>query len=259
MSAEDLDLAVTLAQQAGDILLRHWQDRDTLAIHQKRAGDFMSRADLDTETFLRDSLRTARPCDSWLGEETGADGHTNRCWIVDPLDGTTNFLRGIPHWAVSIALRDAGRLSVGVIHDPIKSETFAARIGAPATLNGRALCPAATSTLEQALFGTGIPFGGMDHIGDHAADIARLMPLCAGVRRMGAASLDLAYVAAGRLDGFWERRLQPWDIAAGLVILRQAGAQTEGWHRAQDPQDSGTVITATPALFDAFARVIRAT
>ena len=257
MSTADLSLAVTLAQQAGDILLRHWQTRDSLTISTKRAGDFMSRADLDAETFLRDALRTARPSDGWLGEETGADGSSERVWIVDPLDGTTNFLRGIPHWAVSIALREAGQLTVGVIHDPIKSETFAARCGAPATLNGQPIRTAPTTTLEPALFGTGIPFGGMAHIDDHAADIARLMPLCAGVRRMGAASLDLAYVAAGRLDGFWERRLQPWDIAAGLVILQQSGARTEGWHSTENPQDSGTVITAAPSLFDAFARVLR--
>lgn len=258
MSAADLSLAVTLAQQAGDILLRHWQTRDSLAIRTKRSGDFMSRADLEAETFLRDALRAARPSDSWLGEETGSDGQSDRTWIVDPLDGTTNFLRGIPHWAVSIALREAGKLSVGVIHDPIKSETFAARTGAPATLNGQPIRTAPTKTLANALFGTGIPFGGMAHIDDHAADIARLMPLCAGVRRMGAASLDLAYVASGRLDGFWERRLQPWDIAAGLVILDQSDARTEGWHRAENPWDTGTVLTATPALFDAFAQVLRA-
>ncbi|MEX1233483.1 MAG: inositol monophosphatase family protein [Roseovarius sp.] len=265
MSAADLELAVALAHEAGEILLAHWQTRDTLSVTQKRAGDFMSEADLNAEQHLRARLRATRPDDAWLGEETGTDagaekpsgGQRPRRWIVDPLDGTTNFLRGIPHWAVSIALEEAGQLSVGVIHDPVRQETFAARTGAAATLNGKPIAPAPTQTLEPALFGTGIPFGTMAHIDDHAADIARLMPQCAGVRRMGAAALDLAFVAAGRLDGFWERRLQPWDIAAGLVILRQSGAQVEGWHSGERPEETGTVITAPPALFDAFARIIR--
>jgi myo-inositol-1(or 4)-monophosphatase len=257
MSQADLDLAVTLAQEAGEILLQHWRDRGQLSVTQKRAGDFMSEADLAAERHLRDRLAALRPGDAWLGEETGAGGQSARRWIVDPLDGTTNFLRGIPHWAVSIALEDAGKLTVGLVHDPVRCETFAARVGASATLNGVQIAPADTMALQPALFGTGIPFGTMPHIDEHAADIARLMPHCAGVRRMGAAALDLAYVAAGRLDGFWERRLQPWDIAAGLVILRQAGAHVEGWHSAERPENSGTVIAAPPALFGAFAACIR--
>jgi myo-inositol-1(or 4)-monophosphatase len=258
MSMTDLDLAKMLAGEAGDILLRHWRDRDRLSVTQKRAGDFLSEADLAAETHLKTRLAALRPWDGWLGEETGASHAGPRRWIVDPLDGTTNFLRGIPHWAVSIALEEAGDLTVGVVHDPVNSETFAAAKGGGATLNGRAMQPAQTEALQPALFGTGIPFGTMAHIDDHAADIARLMPHCAGVRRMGAAALDLAYVAAGRLDGFWERRLQPWDIAAGLVILRQAGVRVEGWHGKERPEETGTVIAAPPALFEDFAGLLRA-
>ncbi|MDR9394608.1 MAG: inositol monophosphatase family protein [Roseovarius sp.] len=257
MSAGDRDVAVTLANEAGEILLRHWQDRTRLSVTRKRAGDFLSDADLAAERHLRDRLATHRPGDGWAGEETGRAGPAARRWIVDPLDGTTNFLRGIPHWAVSIALQEDNRLTVGVVHDPVRQETFAAWAGAPATMNETRLEPAATATLEAALFGTGIPFGDMPHIPDHAADIARLMPRCAGVRRMGAAALDLAYVAAGRLDGFWERRLQIWDIAAGLVVLRQAGARVEGWHPDERPERTGNVITAAPALFDGFAGCVR--
>ncbi|MFD1509391.1 inositol monophosphatase family protein [Lacimonas salitolerans] len=257
MSADDLDLAVTLAQEAGEILLRHWHDRARLTVTHKRAGDFVSEVDLAAERHLRNGLLGARPGDGWLGEETGGEGQSDRRWIVDPLDGTTNFLRGIPQWAVSVALQDHDRLTVGVVHDPLRGETFAARIGGPATLDGARVSPATTATLEPALFGTGIPFGTLAHIDDHAADIARLMPLCAGVRRMGAAALDLAWVAAGRYDGFWERRLQAWDIAAGLVILRAAGARVEGWHSSESPEDTGTVITATPGVFDAFAACLR--
>ena len=257
----DLVLAERLAREAGDILLRHWAARDRLTVTSKRAGDFVSQADRDAEDHLRAGLARARPGDGWLGEETGeetgAAAHGTRRWIVDPLDGTTNFLRGIGHWAVSIALEDAHGPCLGVVRDPLRGESFAAARGAGATLNGRPLAVADTDAMSAALFGTGIPFGSMAHIDAHAADIARLMPRCAGVRRMGAAALDLAYVAAGRLDGFWERSLQPWDIGAGLVLLREAGARVEGWTEGERPEATGTVLTATPGLFAEFAACIR--
>ncbi|WP_273524074.1 inositol monophosphatase family protein [Rhodosalinus sediminis] len=259
MTGDDLSLAVRVAEEAGAILLEHWSARARLAVTRKRSGDFVSDADREAERHLRAALAAARPEDGWLGEETGATEGNGRRWIVDPLDGTTNFLRGIGHWCVSIALEEAGALTLGVLHDPLKGETFAARHGHGATLNARSIGVSTTHAMSDALFGTGIPFGGMAHIDDHAADIARLMPHCAGVRRMGAAALDLAYVAAGRLDGFWERRLQPWDIAAGLVLLREAGARVEGWTSVETPERTGTVVTATPGLFEAFAGTLRAT
>ncbi len=257
MTAQDLKVATQIAQEAGEILMRHWRDRGRLTITSKRAGDFVSEADIEAERHIAARLSTLCPEDAWLGEETGAAQDAPRRWIVDPLDGTTNFLHGIPHWCVSVALEDAGRLTVGVVHDPVKDETFSARIDAPAMVNDTAIAPERIKDLRDALFGTGIPFGTMPHIDDHAADIARLMPHCAGVRRMGSAALDLAYVAAGRLDGFWERRLQHWDIAAGLVILRQAGLRVEGWTPQDRPEDSGTVMTAPPAIFEPFAQLLR--
>ena len=255
--AADLALALHAATQAGIVLMRYWAARADLRVTTKRSGDFVSQADVEAEACLRGILLGACPADGWLGEETGETASAHRRWIVDPLDGTTNFLRGIPHWAVSIALEVDGVHRVGVIHDPVKTETFSARLGAGAHLNGASIHVADTGDLSNALFGTGIPFGGMDHIGDHAADIARLMPHCAGVRRMGAAALDLAYVAAGRLDGFWERRLRPWDISAGLVLLHEAGARTTALDEGDQPEKSGTVLTSTPALFDGFAALLR--
>ncbi|WOI58227.1 inositol monophosphatase family protein [Palleronia sp. LCG004] len=257
MAEDDATLARRLAAEAGALLLDRWSRRSTLAVTTKRAGDFVSDADRAAEDHIRAGLSAARPDDGWLGEETGAAAGTARRWIVDPLDGTTNFLRGIGHWCVSIALEEAGSLVLGVVHDPVRGETFAARRAEGATLNGERIGVSRTGDLSAALFGTGIPFGGMPHIDDHAADIARLMPRCAGVRRMGAAALDLAYVAAGRLDGFWERRLQPWDIAAGLVLLREAGATVEGWMPGEAPEDTGTVVAATPEVFPAFAGTLR--
>jgi myo-inositol-1(or 4)-monophosphatase len=255
--ATDLDRAVAAAQEAGAILRGMMPGRAGLAAEEKRAGDFVSAADLRAEAALRAAL--CRDGDGWLGEEQGeAAGEGRRRWIVDPLDGTTNYLRGLGHWAVSVALEVDGRLRVGVIHDPLRSETFSAREGGGAFLNGVPITPAATGSMRAALFGTGVPFGTMAHIDDHAADIARLMPACAGLRRMGAAALDLAYVACGRLDGFWERRLRPWDIAAGLVILREAGARVEGLDPAEQPERTGTVLAAAPQLFDDFAAILRA-
>lgn len=257
MIEDDLALAQHAAEAAGRIVLGLWSKREDLAVSQKRTGDFVSEADLASEALLRSVLLDARPDDQWLGEESGATGKGGRRWIVDPLDGTTNFLRGIPHWAVSVALEVDGEMTLGVVHDPIKSETFVAQTGLGVTLNGAPVRASLTDDLGSALFGTGIPFGSMDHIADHAADIARLMPHCAGVRRMGAASLDLAYVACGRLDGFWERRLQLWDVAGGLVLLREAGAILEGWTPEERPEDTGSVITAAPAVFSAFAGYVR--
>lgn len=247
--------------RAGKGLLEFWSARDTLNVEEKRAGDFVSVADLRTEAMLRDAL--CKPTDDWLGEETRSTKRTrapaSRQWIVDPLDGTTNFLRGIGHWAISVALQVDGVRVLGVVHDPVRNETFYALRGAGAYLNGDAIRAAQTQRMQDALFGTGIPFGQMAHIDDHAADIARLMPQCAGVRRMGAAALDLAYVACGRLDGFWERRLQPWDIAAGLVLLREAGLRVEALDKSERPEDTGTVLTACTPLFDPFAAVLRNT
>lgn len=253
----DLALALRAAQEAGDILLEYWSDRDGLTVTRKRAGDFVSDADRAAEAHIHAQLQRARPGDGWLGEESGAAAGGLRRWIVDPLDGTTNFLHGIGHWAVSVALEDQGGLLVGVIHDPLKRETFSALRGGGAFLNGAPIAGSGSDDMSAALFGTGIPFGTLPHIDEHAADIARLMPRCAGVRRMGAAALDLAYVAAGRLDGFWERSLQPWDIAAGLLLLREAGVSVEGWMQEEDPAKSGTVITATPALFAEFSACLR--
>lgn len=255
--AADLALAIDAAQAAGSILLNHWTDRGRLRVTSKRSGDFVSQADFDAEDCLRTHLLGANPEDGWLGEETAEKTSSYRRWIVDPLDGTTNFLRGIPHWAVSVALEVAGELRVGVVHDPVKRETFSAQINGGAFLNGERISVANTDALSSALFATGIPFGNMHHIDDHARDIARLMPQCAGVRRFGAAALDLAYVAAGRVDGFWERKLRPWDIGAGLVLLREAGARTESLSPGEDAFTSGTVITANPTLFPAFARILR--
>jgi len=257
VTVTDRDAAVSAARAAGEVLLRYWDTRDTITPSRKGAGDFVSDADVEAEKSLRENLLSERPGDGWLGEESGEVSGASRRWIVDPLDGTTNFLRGIPHWAVSVALEEDGELVLGVIHDPVKGETFQASRGEGAWMNGTPLVGSSTETMSDALFGTGLPFGAMAHIDDHAEDLRRLLPQCAGMRRMGSAALDLAYVAAGRLDGFWERKLQLWDIAAGLVIAQEAGLRVEGWTAEEAPEESGSVVTSNPALFTTFAGIIR--
>jgi myo-inositol-1(or 4)-monophosphatase len=256
MTLSDVEIAKQAAVSAGEILLGFWQERESLKVTNKRAGDFVSRADFKAEEHLKNTLLSNSPSDGWLGEETGSSGERGRRWIVDPLDGTTNFLRGIPHWSVSVGLEVDGNLTLGVIHDPVNKETFIAERGKGATLNAQPIKVSNTENFASALFGTGIPFGGMPNIDHHAREIARLMPKCAGVRRMGSAALDLAYVACGRLDGFWERGLQQWDIAAGLVIASESGATITGWDEQDDPGVSGNVLTATPGLYSDFHRLI---
>lgn len=256
MSKSDLEIATEAAIGAGEILSKFWSNRNSLKISSKSPGDFVSQADLQAEEHLKKLLLGADSNYGWLGEETGETAGFSKRWIVDPLDGTTNFLRGIPQWSVSVALEVEGELTLGVVHDPIKQETFAAEIGAGATCNGVAIEVSKTENLSSALFGTGIPFGEMDTIEQHAAEIAGLMPHCAGVRRLGSAALDLAYVANGRFDGFWEHNLQIWDIAAGLVVLREAGGLATGWSKQEPSEQHGNVICATPQLFDVFFEII---
>jgi myo-inositol-1(or 4)-monophosphatase len=242
-----LQLANEAAKEAGAILLEYWSKRSSLEISTKRPGDFVSKADLSAEQSLKLNLLSGSDGLGWLGEETEAKNHEGGRWIVDPLDGTTNFLKGIPHWAVSVGLELGGELQLGVIHNPLTEETFSAEVG-----------DGATTDFSTALFGTGVPFGTMSNIKNHTDEIARLMPHCAGVRRMGAASLDLAYVACGRLDGFWERRLQLWDIAAGLVILRESGGVVSGWTAEEEYEKTGSIISCNPSLYDQFFNLITA-
>ncbi|MEM6375607.1 MAG: inositol monophosphatase family protein, partial [Pseudomonadota bacterium] len=181
-----------------------------------------------------------------------------RRWIVDPLDGTTNFLHGLPHWAVSIGLEHKGKIVSGVVYDPAKDEMFVAEKGEGAWLNDTRLRVSGRSRMIECIFATGVPFGGHGDLPATLQDLARLMPACAGVRRWGSAALDLAYLAAGRYDGFWERRLQPWDIAAGVIIVQEAGGLVEAIDAQENVLQTGDVLAANETIFDRFAQVIRA-
>ena len=255
----NLNVMMKTARKVGRALLKDFGEVEQLQVSTKGPGDFVSRADRQAEETIRTELMKARPSYGFLGEEGAeiAGEDPTRRWIVDPLDGTTNFLHGLPHWAVSIALEHKGQAVAGVIYDPVKDEMFHAEKGGGAFLNESRLRVSARHRLIESIFATGLPFGGRSDLPESLQDLARLLPACAGVRRFGAASLDLAYVAAGRYDGFWERKLKVWDMAAGLVIAKEAGAIVESITKDGDPLADGSVICANNEIFATFAKVIR--
>lgn len=255
----NLNVMIKTARKAGRALAKDFREVENLQVSMKGAGDFVSRADLNAERIIREDLLAARPTYGFLGEEGAeiAGEDPTRRWIVDPLDGTTNFLHGLPHYAVSIALEHKGEVVAGVVYDPSKDECFFAEKGQGAWVNESRLRVSARNRMIECIFATGLPFGGRPDLPETLQDLARLLPATAGVRRWGAAALDLAYVAAGRYDGFWERGLNAWDMAAGLIILREAGGLVEPLEPGRHILESGAVICANEAIFDQFARVIR--
>ena len=255
----NLNIMLKAARKAGRSLAKDFREVENLQASMKGAGDFVSKADLTAEAILKEELMEARPTYGWLAEEGGEEEGKDptRRWIVDPLDGTTNFLHGLPHWAVSIALEHKGKIVAGVIYDPSKDEMFFAEKGAGAWMNEGRLRVSARNRMIESVFSTGLPFAGRADLPDTLQDLARVLPTCAGVRRWGAAALDLAYVAAGRYDGFWERRLNAWDIAAGLLIVREAGGLVEGLEPDTDPMDTGEILCASEPIFAQFAKTVR--
>ncbi|SNX67391.1 myo-inositol-1(or 4)-monophosphatase [Cereibacter ovatus] len=255
----NLNLMIKAARKAGRSLVKDFREVENLQVSSKGPGDFVSKADREAERIIREELMGARPTYGWVGEETGeAEGQDpTRRWIVDPLDGTTNFLHGLPHWAVSIALEHKGEIVAGVIFDAAKDEMFWAEKGAGAWMNESRLRVSGRRHMIEAIFATGVPFGGRPALPAALQDLARLMPTCAGVRRWGSAALDLAYVAAGRYDGYWERGISAWDVAAGIVLVREAGGLISGIREDQNPLD-GALICGNQNLFEPFRKIIRA-
>ncbi|MDR9428921.1 MAG: inositol monophosphatase family protein [Salibaculum sp.] len=256
----NLNVMTSTARRVGRALLKDFGEVENLQVSTKGPGDFVSRADRNAEEMIRKALREARPTYGFLGEEgeeiAGED--PTRRWIVDPLDGTTNFLHGMPHWAVSIALEHKGKIVAGVVHDPFKDECFFAEKGEGAWMNNRRLRVSGRTRMIECCFATGLPFAGRSDLPATLRDLGRLLPACAGVRRWGAAALDLAYVAAGRYDGFWERRLNTWDIAAGIILVQEAGGIIQPLNPEGDIMADGELICAAEPIFDKFAKVIRA-
>ena len=251
-----LNTAVKAARRAGSIINRAAQNLDVLTVRSKSTNDFVSEVDRGAEDAIIDVIRKTYPDHAVLAEESGQSGQSEYEWVIDPLDGTTNFLHGMPHYAVSIALRHKGVLTHAVIFDPIRNELFSASRGAGAYLNDRRIRVTRRAQMSDALIGTGFPFREMADFDAYLRMLKAVMPKCAGVRRAGAASLDLAYVAAGRFDAFWEFGLSPWDIAAGALLITEAGGLVGDAEGNAGYLESGAVIAGTPRVFTQLLQTI---
>ncbi len=252
-----LNIAVMAARAAGSIIVRYLDRVDTLDVATKHMNEFVTQVDREAEAIIIADIRKAYPHHAILAEESGAAGDSAYRWIIDPLDGTTNYLHGFPQFCVSIALEHRGRLDQGVVFDPLRQELFTASRGAGARLNDRRIRVSRQTTLEGSLLGTGFPFRGDYDLGTYLETMRALVPKSAGVRRAGAAALDLAYVAAGRLDGFWEFGLEPWDMAAGVLLIREAGGLVTDADGDEHYMASGNIVTGTAKVLRELVKVIK--
>lgn len=248
-----ITIAKRAALEAGKIILRYIERLDRITINAKQHNDFVSEADIQAEQEIIRVVRRIYPNHGILTEEAGfLSASDNECqWIIDPLDGTTNFLHGFPHFAVSIAFRHKLRLEAGVVYDPIRQEMFSASRGDGAQLNERRIRVGSVNSLDAALLGTGFPMRYPQHRQAYLAMFSSLFMQCAELRRAGSAALDLAYVAAGRLDGFWEIGLKEWDIAAGTLLVQEAGGLVGDFAGGNDFFKTGNIVTGNPKLFKA--------
>jgi myo-inositol-1(or 4)-monophosphatase len=254
-----LNVMVQAATKAGRSLARDFGEVQNLQVSLKGPGDYVSQADRKAEEIIYNELLKARPGYSFLMEESGTvkgsdDQHR---WIIDPLDGTTNFLHGIPIFAISIALERQGVLVAGLIYNPAMDELYTAERGGGAFLNDRRLRVAARRNLNDAVIGTGIPHLGRGDHGHYLVELRNVMGEVSGIRRMGAAALDLAYVAAGRLDGFWEDALHPWDMAAGMLIIREAGGFATDKAGGHDIFGTGGIVAGNEAIHTALLKTLK--
>ena len=254
-----LTTAVKAARKAGSIITPASFDLDRLTVRRKQHNDFVSEVDHAAEDAIIRTLRDAYPAHAFLGEESGAsspNANAEHLWIIDPLDGTTNFLHGFPQYCVSIALKHKGVLQQAVVYDPNRNELFTATRGAGAFLNDRRIRVSGTDKFEDSLIGTGFPFREFAHFDDYLRMFGEVTRRVAGVRRPGAAALDLAWVAAGRLDGFWEMGLSPWDMAGGALLVREAGGMVGDFEGAEGFLESGRIVAANPKVFSPLLQAI---
>ncbi len=247
------------ARKAARGLVRDFGEVENLQVSRKGPSDFVSAADIKAERVLKAELMRARPDYGFLLEEAGGvtGSDSRRRWIVDPLDGTTNFLHGLPHFAISIALEENGEVVAGLVHDPIQDHMYWAEKGRGAYLNDRRLRVSSRRDIGSAVIATGIPFKGRGDHPRYLRTLAAVMARVAGIRRFGTASLDLAYVAAGRFDGFWEFGLKPWDIAAGLLLVREAGGRVSEIDGGSGMLQSGDVLAGNEYVFKELGALVR--
>lgn len=252
-----LNIAISAARQAGDIIIRHMDQLDRIKITAKSAEEYFSEVDVKAEQAIINTIHKAYPEHGIIAEESGLQNEDAECvWIIDPLDGTSNYLHGFPFFSVSIAIRVKNRIEHGVVYDPLRHECFYASRGRGARLNDRRLRVSKQTQLSGALLGTGFPFRNVALAERYLPTFEALFGKCAGVRRTGSAALDLAYVASGRLDGFWEFGLRPWDIAAGCLLIQEAGGLISDLQGGEDYLRQGDVVAGTPKVFKALLQTL---
>lgn len=251
-----LNTAVKAARQAGNIILHHFDRGDSIDVREKATNDFVTAVDQAAEQAIIETLSNAYPDHAILAEESGDHAGSDYQWIIDPLDGTTNFMHGLPHCAVSIAVRHKNKLVHGVIYDPLRNELFTATAGSGSRLDNRRIRVSKTQRLQHSLLATGFPFKTMEHLDDWLSTLKHLLPRTRGVRRAGSAALDLAYVACGRFDGFWEAGLSPWDIAAGWLLVQEAGGIVTDYNQGQESFTNGSIIAANPQIHPLISNIV---
>ncbi|MGR9052664.1 MAG: inositol monophosphatase family protein [Gammaproteobacteria bacterium] len=251
-----LNIAVRAARSAGDIITRSADSVDRLQIDYKSKNDYATEVDRKAETEIIRIIQNAYPGHAFLAEESGKHEGNDYVWIIDPLDGTTNFLHGFPVYAVSIALQVKGKIELGVVYDPLRDELFTAERGGGAMYNNHRIRVGRCNGLKGSLIGTGFPFKRPDQLDTYLAMFKALHNDADGIRRAGSAALDLAYVAAGRLDGFWEIGLYPWDMAAGILLIKEAGGVVTDFTFGDNYMSTGNIITGNPKMHQAIYQAI---
>lgn len=251
------NIAVKAARNAGNLIMRYVDRVETLNIDVKSANDFVTEVDILAEQEIIKTIQKAYPHHSFMGEESGITKGDDYVWIIDPLDGTTNFIHQFPHFAVSIALMYQDKLMHGVVYDPSRQELFTATRGGGAQLNGKRIRVSKTNGFKDALIGTGFPFRMQEHLPAYLEMFKVVHNATAGIRRAGSAALDLAYVAAGRMDAFWEICLKPWDIAAGALLVEEAGGIVSDLAGGQDYLNTGNIITGGSKTHRALLQAIQ--
>lgn len=251
-----LNIAIRAARNAGEIIQRSTENLNQLSINKKSKNDFVSEVDKMAEQEVIKVIKSAYPDHGILAEESGKHHGNDFTWIIDPLDGTTNFLHGYPQYAVSIALKHKNKIEVAVVYDPLHDDLFTAENGRGATLNNRRIRVSRQTDLNSALIGTGFPFKYPEHLDAYVKMFKPINLNTAGIRRAGSAALDLAYLATGRLDGFWEIGLKPWDMAAGILLVQEAGGVLTDFSFNTHYLQSGNLIAGNPKMHQALYQII---
>lgn len=252
-----LTIAIRAARIAGDLIQRSSENIGRLIINRKSKNDFVSEVDHKAEEEIIKIIKSAYPDHSILAEESGEQKGNDYLWVIDPLDGTTNYLHGYPQYAVSIALKNKGKIELGVVYDPLRDELFTAQKGGGAMLNNRRIRVSEQTNLSIALIGTGFPFKYPQYLDAYLNMFKTLTPETAGIRRGGSAALDLAYLSAGRLDGFWEIGLKEWDMTAGILLVQEAGGVATDFSFNDKYLKSGNVISGNIKMHQAIYKAIR--